>query len=86
MDSVKSAMALSYRPILASTVPRLYHASAASHRSPVFCGSDLPRQSKMLRSQARMNLVSTCTPMTHNGHYGLCSKTLMQMQIETYHS
>ena len=27
-------------------------------RSPAFCGADLPRQSEMLRSRARMNLVS----------------------------
>src|SRR6478735_3487258 len=58
-----------------STVTAVWTCAAAelTHRGPVFCGAGLPRQSEMLRSLARMNLVSTqhamlvprCCPSHH---------------------
>ena len=43
-----------------STAPAEPYHTLHTHRSPVFCGADRsPRQSEMLRSLARMNLVST---------------------------
>ena len=42
-----------------TTVSLALATMAASSSSVIFCGAGLPRQSEMLRSLARMNLVST---------------------------